>query len=95
MECATIKEGTQCTFMAKAGCTYSGGRCLAVVEKCEGCGNVKEFPSGSYCTVFANPASKWTLGRCNFATHIKTEVKKEDKKLNPLKASKRSQAAKK
>jgi len=95
MECATIKEGTQCTFMAKTGCTFTGGKCVTVVEKCEGCGNSKEFPSGMYCTVFANPTTKWTLGKCNFATHIKAEVKKDDKKLNPLKASKRSQAAKK
>jgi hypothetical protein len=95
MQCATIKDGTECTFMDKAGCTFSGGRCLVVIDKCEGCGNVREFPSGSYCAVFANPASKWTFGRCNFATHVKAEAKKEEKKLNPLKASKRSQAAKK
>ena len=52
MECATIKEGTSCTFMAKAGCTYSGGRCLTVIELCEGCTNTQEYPSGVYCTVF-------------------------------------------
>ena len=95
MECATIKEGTHCTFMAKTGCTFTGGRCAVIVEQCEGCGNVKEFPSGSYCGVFANPASKWTFGLCNFATHKKVEVKKDEKMLNPLKASKRGQAAKK
>jgi hypothetical protein len=55
---------------------------------------VREFPAGAFCAVFANPASKWTLGRCNFATHLKSDVKKDEKKLNPLKASKRSQAAK-
>jgi len=81
--------------MVKTGCSYRGGRCLTVSEKCEGCGNVREFPAGAFCAVFANPASKWTLGRCNFATHLKTDVKKDEKKLNPLKASKRSQAAKK
>ena len=94
MQCATIKEGTSCTFMAKTGCTYTGGRCLAVVEQCQGCNNVREFPAGVFCTVFANPASKWTLGRCNFATHVKGEGKKEEKMLNQLKASKR-QAGKK
>jgi hypothetical protein len=90
MECATIKEGTYCTFMAKSGCTFSGGRCISVAEKCEGCANTKEFPAGVFCTVFANPGSKWMLGRCNFATHIKAEGKKEEKMLNPLKASKRA-----
>ena len=95
MLCATIKDGTECTFMVKTGCSYSGGRCMTVTEKCEGCGNVREFPAGAFCAVFANPASKWTLGRCNFATHLKADAKKDEKKLNPLKASKRSQAAKK
>ena len=95
MQCATIKDGTECTFMVKTGCSFSGGRCLTVVEQCEGCGNVKEYPAGVFCTVFANPSSKWSLGRCNFATHIKTEAKKDEKMLNPLKASKRSQAGKK
>ena len=86
MLCATIKDGTECTFMVKNGCSYSGGRCVTVIEKCEGCGNVREFPAGAFCAVFANPASKWTLGRCNFATHLKSDVKKDEKKLNPLKA---------
>ena len=95
MLCATIKDGTECTFMVQTGCLYSGGRCLTVHEKCEGCANVREFPAGAFCAVFAKPAAKWTLGRCNFATHLKADVKKDEKKLNPLKASKRSQAAKK
>lgn len=80
--------------MAKTGCTFNGGRCLAVTEQCESCGNAKEYPSGVYCTVFANPASKWTLGRCNFATHFKIEGKKDEKMLNPLKASKRAASKK-
>ena len=36
-----------------------------------------------------NPAKKWFDGRCNFATHIKTESGKAAK-VNPLKASKRA-----
>ena len=88
MDCATIKEGTYCAFMGKTGCSFSGGRCQPVVEQCEGCAQVKEYPEGQFCMTFGNPEAKWVLGRCNFATHIKDE-KQVEKKVNPLKASKR------
>jgi hypothetical protein len=89
MQCATVKEGVFCSFMAPSGCTYNGGRCYTIVEKCSGCDRVKGFPTGEYCTSYPNPGVKWEFGKCNFATHIKVE-KVEQKKLNPLKASKRA-----
>ncbi|MFR5647877.1 MAG: PxxKW family cysteine-rich protein, partial [Bilophila wadsworthia] len=42
-----------------------------------------------FCGSYPNPAKKWFDGRCNFATHIKTESGKAAK-VNPLKASKRA-----
>jgi hypothetical protein len=90
MDCTTIKEGTHCAFMKPAGCSFNGGRCYAVVEQCQGCAQMKEYPEGQFCLTFGNPAVKWSSGRCNFATHMKDE-RKSDKKINPLKASKRSQ----
>ena len=75
--------------MSAEGCSFNGGSCHTVVEQCEGCAQIKEYDSGQYCLTYGNPASKWSLGRCNFATHVKG-VKKDDKKINPLKASKRS-----
>ena len=35
--------------------------------------------------------TKWVFGRCNFATHVKGDVQPSAQRLNPLKASKRSQ----
>ena len=54
-----------------------------VVEKCEGCDRVRTFEEQQFCGRYPHP------GRCNFATHIKTESGKAAK-VNPLKASKRA-----
>lgn len=89
MNCSTVKEGVYCSFMTGSGCSFNGGRCHPVIENCEGCDKVTAYSSGSYCASFPNPNVKWEFGRCNFASHLKTE-KVEAKKLNPLKASKRS-----
>jgi hypothetical protein len=89
MNCATVKEGSFCGFMTSTGCGYNGGQCHTVVEECQGCGKVESFSAGEYCTSYANPAVKWEFGRCNFATHMKAE-KSDSRKVNPLKASKRS-----
>ncbi|TVQ97299.1 MAG: hypothetical protein EA399_13570 [Desulfovibrionales bacterium] len=62
-----------------------------VVEKCEGCARIKEDDGLRHCTSYADPEAKWSLGVCNFATHVKASVDKEGKvKINPLKASKRA-----
>lgn len=60
-----------------------------VVDKCEGCDRVREFEGEKFCSSYPTPARKWTFGRCNFATHVKTEVATAAK-VNPLKASKRA-----
>lgn len=91
IECVTIKPGVACTFMKKTGCSYTGGACNAITEACEGCGYVVEHSTGQYCQIYAEPAMKWAFGRCNFATHVKGEVQPSAQRLNPLKASKRSQ----
>lgn len=78
--------------MDKKGCQFNGGSCHPIVEQCEGCQKAKEFPTGVYCLVFPDPASKWRIGNCNMATHLKTSNKKGNGKLNPLKASKRKAA---
>jgi hypothetical protein len=88
MVCTTIKPGLNCVFMSKAGCSFNGGRCHPIVEGCEGCGRTVEFSGGKYCASYPDPGLKWKSGRCNFATHIKDEVKAKAF-LNPLKASKR------
>jgi len=89
MVCQTVKEGHECFFMAKSGCGFNGGTCHIIVEACEGCQKILDLPSGKYCQTFPDPASKWRVGTCNMATHLKTADKKENGKINPLKASKR------
>lgn len=62
-----------------------------VVEKCEGCERIKEIDGLRRCASYPEPAAKWSLGVCNFATHVKGSVDKQGKvKINPLKASKRA-----
>lgn len=91
MQCQTVKVGKECTFMAAVGCTYIGRSCYPVVENCEGCNRIITLQSGKYCTTYADPRMKWSLGYCNFATHLKIEGKVEEVKMkNPLKASKKA-----
>ena len=93
MICQTTKQGVECFFMSKSGCTYNGGTCVQIIAQCEGCEKIKEFPSGKYCLAYPQPDLKWKNGNCNFASHIKREVK-QDKIVNALKASKRKAAGK-
>lgn len=48
-----------------------------------------------YCKMSANPAAKWHVGECNYASHIVDAAPTEQKKVNPLKASKRAAAGRK
>ena len=93
-KCTTVKAGQACSLMTASGCGFGAAEenCQPVVEKCEtgdGCTHAQEWPGGKYCNKFAAPASKWAFGICNMATHVKIERKVEDRKINPLKASKR------
>ena len=94
MQCQTVKVGKECTFMSTNGCTYAGKTCYPIVEGCNGCNRVMTLSNGVYCTTYADPASKWAIGSCNFATHVKIETKQEEVKMkNPLKASKKAAGA--
>jgi hypothetical protein len=93
MICQTNKKGDECFFMDKKGCAYNSGTCSAVVESCEGCEKIKEYPTGKFCKTYPLPELKWKNGSCNFATHVKREVRK-DQVINALKASKRKAAGK-
>lgn len=94
MICQTVKAGTDCAFMTKAGCGYNGGSCHQVVEQCEGCQRIVEVPAGRFCASYPNPGIKWKTGHCNFATHVKAPVTTQQVKINPLKASKRASKSK-
>lgn len=75
------------------GMMYNGFHCLPVVEQCVGCDRVQGFEGQDFCTSYPQPSTKWAMGRCNFATHIKREMKAAAK-VNPLKASKRASKGK-
>lgn len=89
MNCTTVRNGSDCVFMTRKGCSFNGGVCHPIVEACNGCVRASEFPSGWYCTACPDPTVKWKNGDCNFATHVIKATKVNNTKLNPLKASKR------
>ncbi|MFW6146939.1 MAG: PxxKW family cysteine-rich protein [Thermodesulfobacteriota bacterium] len=89
MVCTTLRKGYECVFMTKNGCQFNGGRCYPIVEQCEGCQKVVEYPTGKFCMSFPDPSAKWNNGICNMATHVKRNHIADNHKLNPLKASKR------
>ena len=89
MECTTIRKGFDCPFMTAKGCSYNGGICHEIVEKCNGCDRSSEFSSGWFCTACPEPALKWKTGDCNIASHVTRGAGAQKTKLNPLKASKR------
>lgn len=95
MQCVTVKQGIECAFMTRKGCTFNGGRCHPVVEACGGCNRTASFPEGNFCNVCPQPSIKWTVGSCNFATHVERSNGTKQQKLNPLKASKRAAAGNK
>jgi hypothetical protein len=90
MVCATLREGHECVFMTKRGCEFNGGRCHTIVEQCDGCQRIVEYPTGKFCMNFPDPSTKWKNGICNMATHVKRNHTADNHKLNPLKASKRA-----
>jgi len=90
MECVTVRKGTDCVFMTREGCSFDEGECHPVVEQCAGCDYIRSFPTGEYCAIYAEPASRWALGDCAFATHLDKTKGAVDSKLNPVKASRRS-----
>ncbi|WP_027178053.1 PxxKW family cysteine-rich protein [Maridesulfovibrio bastinii] len=84
----TVLEGAE---MTADGLSYNGAILSPVVEKCEGCERAVPFEDQKFCPSYAQPATKWKHGVCNFATHVRATVDKEGKvKVNPLKASKRA-----
>ena len=74
---------------------FSDGSFLQVAEQCNGCERIVETEGSRFCDTYINPAAKWRLGICNFATHAKPEVTVVKIRVNPLKAAKRAAARKK
>jgi len=79
----------------QAAVNYSDGKFQPVIDKCEGCERIVEDSGSQYCQTYLYPQAKWKLGICNFATHMKPEIKVVSIKVNPLKAAKRASKSKK
>lgn len=73
--------------------TMSGAPAFLIVEKCVGCHNVIEHEGKTYCKSYKDPGSKWMFGQCNLGTHV-SRKHEESKKVNPLKASKKTMSGK-
>ncbi|MDR3176832.1 MAG: PxxKW family cysteine-rich protein [Desulfovibrio sp.] len=76
--------------MTPDGMLYNGVIFQPIIDKCEGCGRVREFADSRYCSSYPMPTAKWSLGMCNFSTHTRTSTGGAQTKVNPLKASKRA-----
>ncbi len=71
------------------GMKYNGAIFQPIIEKCEGCGRIREFEGTQFCSSYPMPTAKWTGGLCNFSTHTRV-AQAAQAKVNPLKASKRA-----
>jgi len=81
--------------MQNGKCNFPDGFCSPVIDKCEGCKNVDVYDNITYCRAYMKPEAKWIDGRCPLCTVKIVIVQKDEKKLNPLKASKKAAKARK
>jgi len=51
-----------------------------IVENCDGCDRILTEGGGKTCSAFAFPDTKWRLGPCSMATHVKVETAKTGEK---------------
>jgi len=51
-----------------------------IIEQCNGCDRVQSDGGSQLCSAFAFPETKWRLGNCSMATHIKVENAKGGEK---------------
>ncbi len=90
MKCQTNRPGMECFLMSPKGCRANGGHCHPIVAACEGC--VRVF-KGLLCLAATHPELRWQDGRCNLATHLVDQPKREERRINTGKAYKRAHAA--
>ncbi|MBW2639981.1 MAG: PxxKW family cysteine-rich protein [Deltaproteobacteria bacterium] len=76
MVCTTVRNGFECPFMTKKGCSYNGGICHEIVEHCNGCNRSTEYASRWYCSACPDPSLKWK-------TREETSNVAFDRQINP------------
>ncbi len=70
--------------------SYADRNFRPIIEKCEGCERIVEDAGTQFCRSYLQPEAKWRIGICNFASHVKPEIKVIKVRINPLKAAKRA-----
>jgi hypothetical protein len=60
-----------------------------IIEACLGCGKIIQDGLREVCRNYPVPKAMWRTRNCLMATHLK-KIVPEEKKVNPLKKSKRS-----
>lgn len=63
-----------------------------LIFKCIGCDGMiisDPYKQFFFCTRYQHPEAKWALGNCPLASHL-YKAKGVERKVNPLKASKRA-----
>ncbi len=48
-----------------------------IVDQCLGCANIE----GEFCKIWVSPATKWRMGTCPSATHIKVDITAPEQKV--------------
>lgn len=48
-----------------------------IVKQCEGCAHIED----GHCRKWVSPATKWRLGTCPTATHVKVETQEQEQKV--------------
>ena len=64
-----------------------------IVDGCASCDHIiiGPEPGPAHCSKCLVPAARWRGKKCNLASHISLVIEKNEKLVNPLKASKQGQ----
>lgn len=101
LSCKTERPTKCCVFWKedkkhpKGFCSFNDGSCRKIVEACHQCKYVDKIDSKQlnecHCLVYMDPSALWKFGKCPMYVNpeeVKAKAEAE-KKLNPLKASRR------
>lgn len=88
MKCVKVRKDKECVFAIKNGCSFINNTCNPIVDECNGCENTIVYDNITYCKSYMDPKIKWVNGRCPMCS-VKINIKKDEHKLNPIKASKK------
>jgi hypothetical protein len=63
-----------------------------IIIECVGCihTTVGPAPGVSTCNAYVTPAAQWRRGKCALASHLQKKEVRDEKKVNPLKQSRRN-----